>query len=127
LRSEALSKAHGKLAVFAAGPAAGWAAAPARSRAAFTRPGVFSADGPDRGSALLAAALPARLGPKVADLGAGWGYLSRAVLAREGVKRLDLVEAEPRRWTARGEHPDPRRGFTGPMPPLPPGKPGRPW
>ena len=33
---------------------------------------------PDRGSALLAAALPAKLGGKVVDLGAGWGYLSRA-------------------------------------------------
>lgn len=94
--SEALSKAHGKAAVFAAGPVLqDWAAVPRGVAGGFvTRPGVFSADGPDRGSALLAAALPARLGPKVADLGAGWGYLSRAVLAREGVKRLDLVEAE---------------------------------
>ena len=55
---------------------------------------MFSDDAPDRGSALLAAALPAKLGPKVADLGAGWGYLSRAVLARDGVKRLEVVEAE---------------------------------
>ncbi|GAB1364766.1 hypothetical protein MASR1M32_40020 [Rhodobacter sp.] len=38
--------------------------------------------------------LPEKLGPKVVDLGAGWGYLSRAILAREGVKKLDLVEAE---------------------------------
>ena len=30
----------------------------------------------------------------VADLGAGWGYLSRAILARDGVKSLELIEAE---------------------------------
>ena len=94
--SESLSKAHGKAAVFAAGPGLhDWAAAPRRIEGGFvTRPGVFSADAPDRGSVLLAQALPPRLGPKVADLGAGWGYLSRAILARDGVKRLDLVEAE---------------------------------
>lgn len=94
--SEALSKAHGKLAVFPAGTALqSWAAVPKLVEGGFqTLPGVFSADGPDRGSALLAAALPARLGPKVADLGAGWGYLSRAILARDGVKRLEVVEAE---------------------------------
>jgi 16S rRNA (guanine1207-N2)-methyltransferase len=38
--------------------------------------------------------LPAKFGGKVADLGAGWGYLARAILAHPGVKRLDLVEAE---------------------------------
>ncbi len=94
--SDSLAKAHGKAAVFAAGfGLSDWVSAPRVVEGGFlTRPGVFSADGPDRGSALLAAALPARLGPKVADLGAGWGYLSRAILAREGVKRLDLVEAE---------------------------------
>ena len=94
--SDSLSKAHGKLAVFAAGPGLeDWAARPMSIEGGFqTLPGVFSADAPDRGSVLLAAALPAKLGPKVADLGAGWGYLSRAVLAREGVKRLEVVEAE---------------------------------
>lgn len=94
--SESLSKAHGKLASFAAGPGLeDWAARPTIIEGGFqTLPGVFSADAPDRGSMLLAAALPAKLGPKVADLGAGWGYLARAVLARDGVKRLDLVEAE---------------------------------
>lgn len=92
----ALSKAHGKAFVLAAGAApAGWAAAARQIEGGFqTLPGVFSADAPDRGSALLAAALPAKLGPKVVDLGAGWGCLSRAVLARAGVRRLDLVEAE---------------------------------
>ena len=93
--SESLSKAHGKLASFAAGPdLSDWLAQPALAAGFQTLPGIFSADGPDRGSVLLAAALPAKLSGKVADLGAGWGYLSRAILDRPGVKRLDLVEAE---------------------------------
>ena len=41
-----------------------------------------------------AAALPNDLPPLVGDLGAGWGYLSRAILARPGVRCLDVVEAE---------------------------------
>ncbi|NJM81309.1 MAG: methyltransferase [Tabrizicola sp.] len=112
--SEALSKAHGKLATFAAGPdLSDWMARPTLVDGGFqTLPGVFSADGPDRGSVLLADALPARLGPKVVDLGAGWGYLSRAVLARDGVKRLDLVEAEAEALDcARVNITDPRARF----------------
>ena len=93
--SEAFSKAHGKIAVFPAGPGLEvWAARPAEVEGFRTVAGVFSADGIDRGSALLAAALPAEMKGKVADFGAGWGYLSRAVLAREGVKECHLVEAE---------------------------------
>lgn len=109
----ALSKAHGKLAVFPAGPGLeDWAAQPRVVDGFVTRPGVFSADGPDRGSMLLADALPAKLGPKVVDLGAGWGFLSRAVLAREGVKRLDLVEAEAEALAcARDNIQDPRARF----------------
>lgn len=94
--SQPVSKAHGKVFSIAAGPAFGdWAARDIKIDGGFiTRPGVFSADGPDRGSVLLAAALPAKLPARIVDLGAGWGYLARAILAREGVKRLDLVEAE---------------------------------
>jgi 16S rRNA (guanine1207-N2)-methyltransferase len=93
--SESLSKAHGKLASFAAGPdLSDWRAVPHQVDGFRTLPGIFSADGPDRGSLLLAAALPAKLGGKVADLGAGWGFLAAEVLKRPGVKRLDLVEAE---------------------------------
>ena len=95
--SEPLAKAHGRLAVFSAGSGdlSDWQACPRDIGDGFrTLPGVFSADGPDRGSMLLAAALPGRIGAKVADLGAGWGFLSRAILARPGVRRLDLVEAE---------------------------------
>lgn len=98
--SAPLAKAHGKVAVFAAGADFwDWQSRPieldAGSDGGFvTLPGVFSADGPDRGSALLAAALPGDLAGHVADLGAGWGYLARAILTRRKVKRLDLVEAE---------------------------------
>jgi len=93
--SEALSKAHGKIAVFPAGAGLeDWADRPAEMDGFRTVAGVFSADGIDRGSALLVAALPAEMKGKVADLGAGWGYLSRAVLEREGVKECHLVEAE---------------------------------
>lgn len=93
---EVISKAHGKAYVLTAGPVpAGWAAKPQEVEGGFvTRPGVFSADGPDRGSVLLAAALPEKIKGHVADLGAGWGYLSRAILAHDGVKSLDLVEAD---------------------------------
>ena len=92
---EVISKAHGKLVSFrAAQVPAAWVAADTPVEGFITRPGVFSADGPDRGSQLLAAALPADLPARVADLGAGWGYLSRAILQRPGVKRLDVVEAE---------------------------------
>ena len=75
---------------------ADWAVeGPTRSGDGFyTTAGVFSDGAVDRGSRLLAGALPARLPGHVVDLGAGWGYLSQAVLAREGVTRLDLVEAE---------------------------------
>ena len=92
---EVVSKAHGKFVSFVTAPVpAGWAAADTRFDGFITRPGVFSADGPDKGSALLSAALPADLPARVADLGAGWGYLSRAILQRSGVRRLDVVEAE---------------------------------
>jgi 16S rRNA (guanine1207-N2)-methyltransferase len=112
--SEALAKAHGKIFSFAAGPElASWVSEPQTITGDFiTQPGVFSADGPDRGSALLAAALPAKLTARVVDLGAGWGYLSRAILAREGVTSLDLVEADVASLEcAQKNIPDPRAVF----------------
>ncbi len=94
---EPVSKAHGKLFAFPSPGVAAfadWRAVPLLLAGGFeTVPGVFSADGIDPGSALLAAALPAHLPKRVADLGAGWGYLSRAILAREGVEVVHLVEA----------------------------------
>ena len=93
--TEAVAKAHGKIFAFPAAPLPeDWVAKPAMVEGFTTAPGVFSADGVDRGSALLAAALPAKLPSRVVDLGAGWGYLSHHILQRDVVKELHLVEAE---------------------------------
>ena len=62
-----------------------------------TRPGVFAWDRVDAASELLASHLPADLHGRVADFGAGWGYLSMQVLARcPRVASLDLYEADAR-------------------------------
>jgi 16S rRNA (guanine1207-N2)-methyltransferase len=59
--------------------------------------GIFSSDHVDPGSQLLADHLPAHLRGNVADLGAGWGFLSDTILRRcPGVDRLDLYEADAR-------------------------------
>lgn len=91
-----VSKAHGKCLWFGGG-----ADLPDWRRVArtlpggeITAPGVFSADGPDPASQALAAALPAALKGRFADLGAGWGWLSNRILTRDGVTELHLVEAE---------------------------------
>ena len=61
------------------------------------RAGIFSSDHIDPGSQLLADHLPAHLHGNVADLGAGWGFLSNAVLERcPKIARLDLFEADAR-------------------------------
>lgn len=63
----------------------------------WTRPGLFAWDRVDPASGLLAAALPAGLRGRVADLGGGWGYLSLQLLRRcAGIKTLDLFEADAR-------------------------------
>ncbi len=93
----ALTMGHGRLFVLRPGAALeDWAGrAPQRGAEGFyTQPGVFSDGRIDAGSRLLAEALPAVLPGRMADPGAGWGYLSQAVLAREGVEQLDLIEAE---------------------------------
>ena len=92
-----VTKAHGRLFWFAPGDAlADWAIPGPQPGAdgLYTQAGVFSADRPDPASMLLAAALPATLPARMADLGAGVGLLSRAVLARKGVTALDVIEAE---------------------------------
>ena len=110
---EAISKAHGKLALVTPAPQlSDWQAQPTEFDGFRTLPGVFSADGPDRGSVLLAQALPDKLPARVADLGAGWGYLSRAILARDGVKSLELIEAEAVALDCAGANiVDPRASF----------------
>ncbi|WP_294621700.1 class I SAM-dependent methyltransferase [uncultured Roseovarius sp.] len=92
-----VNKAHGKLFWFEAGAHfTDWAVAGTQEIAGgyVTAPGVFSADGVDPASRLLGDHLPEKLGAVVADLGAGWGYLSRRVLERESVERVHLVEAD---------------------------------
>jgi len=104
-----LSKAHGKLFRITGGDFSDWASKPGALDGFVTAPGVFSADGIDPGSAALAAALPDVLPKRVVDLGAGWGYLSSAVLARRGVAEVHLVEADHRALTcARQNVSDPR-------------------
>jgi 16S rRNA (guanine1207-N2)-methyltransferase len=62
-----------------------------------SRPGLFAWDRIDPASALLAEQLPADLHGRVADLGAGWGYLGTQVIARcPRVAALDAYEAEAR-------------------------------
>lgn len=92
-----ISKAHGKLFWLPEGAVdffADWAQAPVLTEGGFwTAPGVFSADGIDLASALLAEALPEKMSGQVADLGAGWGYLAAHVLTRPAVEAVHLVEA----------------------------------
>lgn len=60
-----------------------------------TASGIFSSDKIDLGSAQLADTFDETLKGNVADLGAGWGYLSHRLLATsEKVKELHLFEAE---------------------------------
>ena len=60
-----------------------------------SKPGIFSWDKIDEGSALLAKHLPSDLAGHVADFGCGWGYLAREALGRSsGVTKIDLIDAE---------------------------------
>ncbi|MDJ0826649.1 MAG: methyltransferase [Rhodobacter sp.] len=108
-----VAKAHGKLFAVTGGDFDDWTAADRIVAGGFvTRPGVFSADGPDPGSQALAEALPKKLPARVADLGAGWGYLARAILDRDGVAEVHLVEADHAALNcARRNVTDPRARF----------------
>jgi 16S rRNA (guanine1207-N2)-methyltransferase len=62
-----------------------------------SRPGLFAWDRIDPASALLAAHLPGDLRGRLADLGAGYGYLSAQAIARcPAVASVDLYEAQAR-------------------------------
>jgi len=71
---------------------------PQRNEAGYvSRPGLFAWDRIDAASALLADHLPADLAGHVADLGAGYGYLSTQVIRHcPAVTAIDLYEAEAR-------------------------------
>lgn len=76
-------------------------------------PGMFSHARVDPGSRRLAAFFDARLAGRVADLGAGWGWLAaRALAGAPAIAALDLVEAEARALrAARANVTDARAGF----------------
>ncbi|NUO72067.1 MAG: class I SAM-dependent methyltransferase [Frateuria sp.] len=62
-----------------------------------SRPGLFAWDRIDPASALLAAHLPGNLHGQLADLGAGYGYLSAQAIARcPAITSVDLYEAQAR-------------------------------
>jgi len=93
---EVLSKAHGKVFWFNATPMPdAWLAAgelAANKDGFITAPGMFSAEKVDVGSAKLAPYLCGLKG-RVADLGAGWGWLSAQALGPD-VQEIVLFEAE---------------------------------
>jgi 16S rRNA (guanine1207-N2)-methyltransferase len=109
-----IAKAHGKISWVPGGTdLSGWRAPDVREVDGFTvAPGVFSADGIDPASRLLVQSLPERPGKRIADLGAGWGYLSASLLKHEGPEVLYLVEADHRALdSARANVTDPRARF----------------
>ncbi|MCF3972286.1 class I SAM-dependent methyltransferase [Paracoccus sp. EGI L200073] len=114
---EVHSKAHGKIFRVTLPVENGlppeWRSRPSEVAPGFvTRPGVFSADGIDPGSALLAQHLPDRLPTRVVDLGAGWGWLAAQALARPGLEIIHLVEADHAALqSARDNISDPRAQF----------------
>ena len=97
IEPDGLVKAHGRLFWFDrtdANPFTAWLTPKLASPAGFTTaPGIFSAEKIDKGSQVLLENLPVLAG-QGADFGAGWGYLSRAVLQSDQVEKLTLYEAE---------------------------------
>ena len=75
--------------------------------------GMFSSDGPDKGSMLLVEHFDKRLGGPVADLGAGWGYLSNELLKRNSkVTELAVYEADYHSLEAAKKNIKPYEGLT---------------
>ena len=76
-----------------------------------SKPGIFSWDRIDDGSALLARHLADDFAGHVADFGCGWGYLARQML-QPAVTHLDLIDAEHLALdAARANVTDPRASF----------------
>lgn len=78
-----------------------------------TSAGTFSSAKIDKGSAILSEHLPTQAAGRVADLGAGWGYLSVKLLERAPtVEAIDLFEADMSALEcAKINLPDPRASF----------------
>jgi len=111
---EVLSKAHGKVFWFSATKMPDeWLAAGEmyENKDGFmTAPGMFSAEKVDSGSALLAPYLEGLKG-RVADLGAGWGWLAAQALGPD-ISEMVLFEAEHLALEAAKQNlKDPRVGF----------------
>ena len=111
---EVMSKAHGKVFWFEATDMPNdWLASaePIKNKAGFlAAPGMFSHENVDSGSALLAPYLTGLKG-RVADLGAGWGWLAAQALSPD-VSEILLVEAEHMALeAARQNISDPRAKF----------------
>lgn len=114
-----LSKSHGKvfwLTVTDRPNLPDWedaATASLKPHGYITAPGMFSPDKIDKGSQMLSAYFDKSIKGPVADLGAGWGYLSKLVLARcERLETLDLFEAEHSALEAAEQNVnDPRAAF----------------
>lgn len=71
------------------------AAQPVEDSGFLARPGCFSSEHVDPGSRILAECFPEGIAGRVADLGAGWGYLSIGLLQRfPEVTAVDAYEAE---------------------------------
>ncbi|MFQ3184763.1 MAG: 16S rRNA (guanine1207-N2)-methyltransferase [Alteromonas macleodii] len=88
-----VAKGHGRLFWFEAGTAPAWDVSVKSPDGYKTVAGVFSETKIDIGSAQLVPHLEALKG-ETADLGAGWGYLSREILSHVAVTRLDMIEAD---------------------------------
>ncbi|WP_108484438.1 class I SAM-dependent methyltransferase [Oceaniglobus ichthyenteri] len=108
-----IAKAHGKLFCITGADVTDWRAGPKTlSNGMITAPGVFSADGIDKGSALLVEYLPEDMKGTVVDLGAGWGFLAAHLAERGDITALHLVEADHAALTcARENVTDPRAQF----------------
>ena len=114
---ESHSKGHGKTLWFKGGNAQDLlqpvATAEKNKGGYLTSPGVFSADDVDPASELLMQHIPTSLSGHVADLGAGWGYLSdRALSENPSIETLHLVEDNAAALEcARANVEDPRAAF----------------
>lgn len=91
-----VSKAHGKAVLFSGGDFSDWTDPGVLNviDGFETRLGVFSAERIDKASQILVDALPKKLPSRIADLGAGWGFLSHHILQHDSVKSLHMIEAE---------------------------------